>query len=271
MRVSFLVVLLSSFTVSFLKAQDKNDVFYLFKSDWSDSKNIDEAAYFMQSIKENDSTYICRYYKKNGPMVRQESYSDADFSKPNGRFCWYNAKGNLDSAGLVVNGKKDRTWSYFADDKLIATEYFDNGHLIERKDYVNHLYTNAKGIKIPLDEKVRQDSIERTKTDTAIEVVQIAAAFKGGIKGWTKYLQNNLKTPERLINTLGRGEHSVGVYFLIDKEGSTSDIYLYHSVEWSGDAEVFRIIKSSPKWEPAQQDGRKVYYGQKQSLTFAVR
>lgn len=271
MRISLIVILLQLFTISFLKAQDKNDVFYLFKSDWNAAQNVDEATYFMQAVKESDSAYICRYYRKNGPMVRQESYSDKDFIKANGRFCWYNAKGNLDSTGLVVDGKKDRTWNYFKDDKKIATEYFENGHLIERKDYAQNFYINNEGVKISLDEKVKQDSIERTKTDTTIEVVQIAAAFKGGIKGWTKYLQNNLKTPERLINILGQGEHSVGVYFLVNKEGNTSDIYLYHSVEWSGDTEVFRIIKNSPKWEPAQQNGKKVYYGQKQSLTFAVR
>src|SRR4051812_15713576 len=66
-------------TISSLKAQKGNDdAIYVFKEDWSSAKNFDEATYFMQVTKDNDTTFVCRYYNKFGPMVKQESYFDAD-------------------------------------------------------------------------------------------------------------------------------------------------------------------------------------------------
>jgi hypothetical protein len=92
-----------------LKAQKQNDAFYVFKKDWSGAKNLDEAAYFMQVLKETDTTYVCRYYNKSGPMAKQESYLDEDLTIPNGRFCWYNINGDLDSIGNGGSWQKRRS------------------------------------------------------------------------------------------------------------------------------------------------------------------
>jgi hypothetical protein len=91
-----LLFLLALPRLAFSQKQE-DGIFYLMKIDWSATKNIDKAAYFMQVIQENDSTYICRFYNKYGPMIRQETFLDSALSIPNGRFCWYDAKGNLDS------------------------------------------------------------------------------------------------------------------------------------------------------------------------------
>lgn len=85
------------------------------------------------------------------------------------------------------------------------------------------------------------------------------------------YCQANLKTPERLQNVLSTGVHTVVVGFSIDKEGNTVEIYIIQSCEWSGDAEVLRLISESAKWQPAIQDGRPVIYRQKQSISFNVK
>ena len=47
--------------------------FYVFKADWTPAKSIDDCTYFMQEMKDNDTEYVCRYYNKSGPMVRQET------------------------------------------------------------------------------------------------------------------------------------------------------------------------------------------------------
>ena len=76
-------------------SQKTNENFYVFKADWSAAKSIDDSTYFMQEIKDNDTEYVCRYYNKSGPMVRQETYKDESLTIPNGRFCWYNEKGKI--------------------------------------------------------------------------------------------------------------------------------------------------------------------------------
>ena len=268
---TFCCCIFSLAVIPHAKAQKQNDdLFYIFKKDWSSAKNLDDAAYFMQVTKENDTTYVCRYYNKLGPMVKQESYYDADLSIPNGRFCWYNANGDIDTIGSVYHGKKDENWYYYHDTTLLKKEWYESGHLAERKDYEHRLYTGKDGKTITLEEKNLQDSLNAAGSDTTITLEQVPAKYKNGEKDWTNYISKNLKTPDRLMNELGRGEHRVCVVFLVDKEGNTADIYILHSCEWSGDNEVIRLIKDSPKWQPATQNGKKVFYRQKQWITYSV-
>src|SRR5690349_10039721 len=127
-----------------------NAFVYLLKQDWSTAKDMKEAAYLMQLIPENDTTYICRYYNKFGSMVRQESYLDSMFAIPNGRFCWYDQNGMLDSTGLVTRSRKTGVWKYYNDyGELNVVIIYDNGHLVQKRDYVNKEFTDGNGSKIP--------------------------------------------------------------------------------------------------------------------------
>jgi len=256
-----------SFAQKKKKQQLPDENVYLLKADWTGASSMDDATYFMQIIKQSDSAYVCRYYQKFGPMVRQESFRDEGLSIPYGRFCWYNEKGELDSIGLVVNGKKDNYWNYYKNGKSILTIKYDNGRVINKTDYMAKIFTDENGIKISLDEKNKADSIY----NDSIKTTQVEAKFKNGSQDWVEYIQKNLTTPDRLINVLGTGKHEATVVFMVSKEGNIDpDIYLIKSVEWSGDREIFRLIQNSPPWKPAMQDGRPVFYRQKQTLTFQV-
>ncbi len=249
------------------KEKEDNSQVYMYKKDWSTAANIDEAMYFTHVVKESDSVYIARSYNKNGPMIRQESFSDEDLSVPNGRFCWYNKNGNLDSTGWVVNGKKDNDWVYYRNDKTYLIMRYNLGKFANKSDYDAGIYTDADGNTIPLEEKRIKDSIEWN----SVKHEQVEAKYKNGTKAWQNYISENLKTPDRLMNILGRGKYTDVVLFMINKEGDIDkDYFLMKSCEWSGDMEVLRIIKESPKWQAAKQDGKPVFYRQKQSITFEV-
>jgi protein TonB len=251
-------------------AQVNNEVFYLFKSDWSPAKNIDKAAYFEQVVKENDTIYACRYYSKNGPMIKQESFRDDKLEIPNGVFLWYAKSGKLDSMGYVYNGKKDGEWKYFdgKNSPIIITKY-NKGRFVDSYDYsARKIYHN--------DGTVKNMDVPRVKDTGAVKiftVVQSPAEFEGGLKGWQQYLIQNMKTPDRFINLAGRGGTNATdiVTFEIDKTGSISNVILLKSCEWSVDMEALRVIKQSPKWKPAVQNGRTVIYRHVQNLTFSVR
>ena len=59
------------------------------------------------------------------------------------------------------------------------------------------------------------------------------------------------------------------IFFMVGSDGNISDIRLYRSVEYSLDEEAIRLIKQSPKWEPAFQNGRKVNAYRRQPITFS--
>jgi len=247
---------------------------YLLKKDFSAAKNESEAAYFLQLIKADDTTYVCRYYSKSGPMVRQEVFYDVNLSIPHGRFCWYDENGNLDSTGFVNHGQKDGQWVTYNDkmEKTMSAKY-DNGKEIERRDYTANLYISGDGSTSKLDEKEKAEHDAYVSDSIANKLIFEKAKFEDDDdknKKWQKYLEKNLQVPNRTMSVLGRGNYSILVSFVVDKDGGTDDIFIMKSVEWSADAEIFHLIKDSPRWIPATRNGEKVLYRQKQSISFQV-
>jgi hypothetical protein len=249
---------------SFLHAQ-KKETFYVFKEDWSAAKDMNDAFYFMQQLRENDTTYTCKFYRVFGPMVKMETYRDADLTTPMGRFAWYNEKGYLDSTGEVYYGRKDGSWSYHFDSgKAMITSYYDKGKLQSTRDEFNKVIRMPDGSTKPFE------PIDTTgpKDETEKEAI-----FKGGGKAWRFYLEKNLVVPKRFLMNVPRGNSmkaEVIISFNVEKDGSLNDIFLYRTSEWSVDTEALRLIKTAPRWSPAIQKGVPVIYRQKQSITFVA-
>ncbi len=261
-------IFLFSFSSVAMYAQDDATV-YPFNKDWTPAKSMNKATYFMHAVKENDTVYICRYYRKEGPMIRWETFRDSTFETPNGRFAWYNEQGQLDSIGIVTNGHKDKNWYYNMDDsgRWRAEEYFEKGHFKSRTNFVSRMITHADGTTEPLDKPRRPDSLP-AKT---IMVVQQAAEFPGGIPAWTAYLSQNLHTPARLMRIIGpNAKATVRVEFIINRNGKIDNVFIWRSCEWSADIEAMRVIQSAPDWKPAEQNGMSVIYKHRQSITYQV-
>ncbi len=60
------------------------------------------------------------------------------------------------------------------------------------------------------------------------------------------------------------------VQFVLDTAGKTTNIYLRKSAEFVLDEEGLRVIRNSPLWQPAFQNGRKVKAYRTQPFTFVV-
>ena len=249
-KIKCLLLALFAFTISKCFSQSANESFYAFNKDWTAAPSLDKCTYFMQEIKKSDTEYICRYYNKLGPMIKQESYRDEALSMPNGFFCWYDENGKIDSCGQVLSFKKDGKWEYFLGDstKLSYYEEYDKGKFIKRDSY--HFSDTTSG---------ENDTTEKEAT------------FGNNKSSWDKYIETHLKVPDRFTRVIVKpGKYIVTVSFVVNKTGSVEQVVLLKSVEWSADAEVFRIIENSPAWQPATQKGKPVMYRQKQNLTFAV-
>lgn len=248
--------------------QNKKEAFFAFREDWSPVNDINVAAYFMHRVKENDTTYVCRFYQNKGPMVKCETYKDENLEIPHGRFAWYNRLGNIDSIGMVSNGKKDSYWDYRNPDGSIAISvFYEKGSRIWTRNFSTNITTYADGRMIDLNSKAYKDSIAAIFAETDRK----PAEFKGGVQGWIKYLEKNLRTPGRFKDVVGSGGRgTVVVAFTVDTEGKVHDPYIVHSIEWSVDMETLRVLKESPRWTPAYQNGKPVIYRHKQSITHAI-
>lgn len=97
-------------------------------------------------------------------------------------------------------------------------------------------------------------------------IVEKPAIFPGGQEAWLTFLKNNLVCPR---NELGIGEKKVVVAnFLINTDGSASNIRIVQPGGKDFDQEVIRVIKLMPKWEPRMANGISVPVSVTQRVTF---
>ena len=102
-----------------------------------------------------------------------------------------------------------------------------------------------------------KDTIIPTPEDVVFEVVEVMPEFpNGGMPGFMKYLGKNVKYPiEAHANNI---EGRVVVHFIVNKNGSISNVGLTRSVDPLLDKEAIRVISSMPKWKPGMQRGKAV-------------
>jgi protein TonB len=100
--------------------------------------------------------------------------------------------------------------------------------------------------------------------------VQYEAIFPGGPDGWRKYLERNLNKDLPSENGAPANDYTVIVSFIVDRFGVISDVKAENDPGYGTKEEAIKIIRKSPTWEPAVQNGTKVVHRQKQKITFRV-
>lgn len=87
--------------------------------------------------------------------------------------------------------------------------------------------------------------------DTAIySVVKQKPEYPGGAKALYTYLGKNIKYPEKAQKDGVEG--TVYVEFIIEKDGSLSDVGVLRGFDKECDAEAVRVVKSLPDWKPGR-------------------
>ena len=131
--------------------------------------------------------------------------------------------------------------------------------------------TNAQGFPPPTPASLQADSNDVNKIFTKVDV---EANFPGGDAGWRKYLQENLEIDKiaRKIK-IPKGEkqlqQTVIVKFIVDRNGNISEIAAENNdLNSLCIEEAIRVIKISPRWIAAKQNGRTVNAYRRQPITF---
>lgn len=115
--------------------------------------------------------------------------------------------------------------------------------------------------------------LEIKKADDENEIqtfVQIEAGFPGGQDAWLDYLRNNLRGDVPVDNGASAGKYTVMVKFVVNKEGSLSDIQCENDPGFGMCAEAIRVIKKTKNWTPAMNNGKNVNAYRRQPITFVV-
>lgn len=134
-------------------------------------------------------------------------------------------------------------------------------------------------IKVEFDVEVTEDTKVEAITITPVEepkeevdeiftVVEETATPKGGMQAFYEYIGKKLKYPAqaRRMGTEGK----VFVQFVINKDGSISDVVAIKGIGAGCDEEAVRIIQSSPAWSPGKQRGKSVKQRMVLPITFKL-
>lgn len=85
------------------------------------------------------------------------------------------------------------------------------------------------------------------------DIVEQQPLFPGGPAALLKYLSENTKYP--VVAQENGVQGRVTVQFVVEKDGSISDVHVLRGVDPSLDKEAVRVVKSMPRWTPGKQNG----------------
>lgn len=99
----------------------------------------------------------------------------------------------------------------------------------------------------------RQDKASQGKIYDQVEQMP---TFPGGTQEFFKYFGHEMKYPKDAFEKKISGK--VVVDFVVEKDGSISNVKINKSIYPSLDAEAKRVVEAMPKWNPGKQDGKLV-------------
>lgn len=83
--------------------------------------------------------------------------------------------------------------------------------------------------------------------------IDVKPDFPGGLQEFYNFIGKNYKTPN-VKNLKGK----VFVMFVVEKDGSLSDIKVIRDIGHGTGEEAIRVLKECPNWIPGEQNGQKV-------------
>jgi periplasmic protein TonB len=107
-------------------------------------------------------------------------------------------------------------------------------------------------------EEVQAVAIEEEEEDpnTIFTIVEESAMPVGGINAFNEYVSRNIIYPTQ-AKRMGI-EGKVFVEFVIEKDGSITDVKTIKGIGGGCDEEAVRILRKAPKWNPGKQRGKAV-------------
>lgn len=107
-----------------------------------------------------------------------------------------------------------------------------------------------------LQAKDDKKTVMPSASNEVFVVVENQPEFPGGNAAMMKFLSDNIKYP--MVAQENGVQGRVIVNFVVEKDGSLSDVQVVHSQDPALDKEAVRVIESMPKWKPGTQRGETV-------------
>jgi hypothetical protein len=185
----------------------------------------------------------------------------------------------LDDALCVVNGKIVGTLKTFSDKYKGDSIIFSKLSVLNKQQAIAKYGEPGKNgaVEMITTWKTTQSKNDGSgprayskKDDKIFTQVENEPKFPGGDSAWRHYLEKNLNPGIPVDNGAPEGTYKVIVKFIVNIDGSISDVQAETKHGYGMDSAAVALIKKGPSWVPAIQNGRNVTAYKKQPITFVL-
>ena len=169
------------------------------------------------------------------------------------------ASGKTKEPLIMIDGKR----STKAEMDALDEKRIDHINVLKGKAATEIYGAEGKNdvIEIKTKKPVLLDVVVKTEAQTEpddkpFDVVEQMPSFPGGMEALMKFISENVKYPKEAEEKGLQGR--VVVRYIIEKDGSISEVEIAKSVNEYLDAEAIRVVNAMPKWIPGKQKGENV-------------
>lgn len=194
----------------------------------------------------------------------------------------FNATFTLDTSGYVSNSvfkgniKQDEInrINYYLSRLSGLVPFQKNNQKLETDLHINFVFVNEGGyykyLAFNADSLAESDFIQQEKFPKAPSIVDSLPKYPGGTEAWNHFLERNLNSNILVDHNAPNGIYSVKVGFLVNIDGTVSNIETDNNPGFGTMEEAIRIIQKMKKWFPAIKDGKPVPFKMTQSISFTL-
>lgn len=227
-----LIIILLTFLSFSSFSQTKNDTIY-YTTEWRETSLRKVITYY--GIKDYDSTGrgIATYYRKNGILFSKENEFN---NTKEGMSTWFHDNGIVKIEGNYSNNLPNGEFNYFnKSGQLESIKTYRNDTLVKRVFYdtiTNTIIKEKEGIT---------------------DFPDVEAGYIGGPSALQQYIATHVEYPIEAIMMNEQGR--VYLSFIIEKDGSVSNVKIVKGVSKYLDEEAIRLVEEMPNWTPGEFEG----------------
>ncbi|MDR0365104.1 MAG: energy transducer TonB [Bacteroidales bacterium] len=110
---------------------------------------------------------------------------------------------------------------------------------------------------------------ENIEEEEIFEIVEKEPSYPGGDAARLTFLKNNIKYPQIAREAGIQGTVFVG--FVVERDGSISNVSIVRGIGGGCDEEAIRVAKMMPKWNPGEQRGKAVRVNYRMPIKFILQ
>ena len=136
--------------------------------------------------------------------------------------------------------------------------------------FANVIGNDESGEVLKAKEQLITEPVKPKEEENKVfDVVEQMPSFPGGMAALMAYLQKSIKYPPVAEENGIQGR--VVCTFVVERDGSVTDVRVAKSVDPSLDKEAVRVVSAMPKWIPGKQNGQSVRVKYTLPVTFRLQ